>query len=158
VPQYRAADILQQREEIRFDTTVKLAENLGKYGIIVDDIYISNIAFSPEYQQAIEQKQTQQQNVGREEQVLAQKEIQARQKVVDAKGEADATVERAKGEAESNRVRSESVTPELIRYIETTRWDGRLPQVTGGAIPLLNLGEPVPTRTPSPAPSPTPAG
>lgn len=140
VPHYRASEILQRRDEIRQLTREKLGQNLGRYGIIVDDIYISNIAFSPEYQQAIEQKQTQQQNVGREEQVLAQKEIQARQKLVDAKGEADAAIERARGEAEANRVRAQSVTPELIRYLETTKWDGRLPQVTGGAVPLIGVG------------------
>lgn len=160
VPQYRAAEILQKRDEIRFNTREKLAENLGKYGIIVDDIYISNIAFSPEYQQAIEQKQTQQQNVGREEQLLAQKEIQAKQRVVEARGEAEASIERARGEAEANRIRAESVSAELIRYLETTRWDGKLPQVTGGAVPLLSLGQPLPPaeKTPAPAPSPTPQG
>jgi len=171
VPRYRASEILQKRDEIRQYTREKLAQNLGRYGIIVDDIYISNIDFSPEYQQAIEQKQTQQQYVGREEQVLAQKEIQARQRLVDAKGEADATIERARGEAESNRVRAQSVTPELIQYLETTKWDGRLPQVTSGGVPLISFGglgqqssstpaaEPTaaPTAAPSRPPQPTPA-
>lgn len=160
VPQYRAAEILLKRDEIRTHTRDRLAQNLARYGIIVDDIYISNIAFSPEYQQAIEQKQTQQQNVGREEQVLAQKEIQAKQKLVDAKAEADASVERARGEAEANRVRAQSITPELIRYIETTKWDGKLPQVTGGAVPLLNIGQQMsPSQAGSAqAPTPTPSG
>jgi len=171
VPRYRASEILQKRDEIRQYTREKLAQNLGRYGIIVDDIYISNIDFSPEYQQAIEQKQTQQQYVGREEQVLAQKEIQARQKLVDAKAEADAAIERARGEAESNRVRAQSVTPELIQYLETTKWDGRLPQVTSGGVPLISFGalgqqssstpaaEPTaaPTTVPSRPPQSTPA-
>jgi regulator of protease activity HflC (stomatin/prohibitin superfamily) len=181
VPRYRASEILQKRDDIRRDTREKLAANLERYGIVVDDIYISDIAFSPEYQQAIEQKQTQQQNVGREEQVLAQKEIQAQQKLVDAKGEANAAIERAKGEAESNRVRAEAVTPELIQYLETTKWDGRLPQVTSGAVPLVNVGnlaqpaasptadgstaqptavparpQPSPTRAPQPSPTAVP--
>ncbi len=158
VPQYKASEILLKRDDIRRNTKEKLAKNLEQYGIVVDDVYISNIAFSPEYQQAIEQKQTQQQNVGREEQVLAQKEIQAKQKIVDARGEADAAIERARGEAESNRVRAQSVTPELIRYLETTRWDGKLPQVTSGAMPLIDIGQPIQStdRSSSPAPAPTP--
>ncbi|MBI2953396.1 MAG: prohibitin family protein [Chloroflexi bacterium] len=159
VPQYKAADILLKRDEIRSHTKEKLAQNLERYGIIVDDVYISDIAFSQEYQQAIEQKQTAQQNVGREDQLLAQKEIQARQKVIDAKGDADASIERAKGEAEANRVRALSVTPELIRYLEATRWDGRLPQVTSGAVPLIDLGQQIPStdRSSMQAPSSAPA-
>ncbi len=140
VPKYRASEMLQKRDEIRKNTRDKLSENLNRYGIIVDDIYISNIAFSAEYQQAIEQKQTAQQNVGREEQLLAQKEIQARQRVVEAKGLAEAAVEAARGEAEANRVRAESLSPELVQYLQTQRWDGKLPQVTGGAVPLISLG------------------
>lgn len=152
VPHYRASEILQKRDDIRTQTRLKLGENLGRYGIIVDDIYISNIAFSPEYQQAIEQKQTQQQHVGREEQLLAQKEIQARQRLVEARGEADAQIERARGEAESNRVRAQSVTPELIKYLETTKWDGRLPQVTGGAVPLVGIGNTTDQQPANPQP------
>jgi regulator of protease activity HflC (stomatin/prohibitin superfamily) len=167
VPKYRASDMLQKRDEIRRTTRDKLTENLSRYGIIVDDIYISNIAFSPEYQQAIEQKQTAQQNVGREEQLLAQKEIQARQRVVEAKGLADAAVETARGEAEANRVRADSLSPQLVQYLQTQKWDGKLPLVTSGAIPLIDLGvstgqapvaQPAPAAQPAPQPTarPTP--
>jgi regulator of protease activity HflC (stomatin/prohibitin superfamily) len=165
VPRYRANEILQKRDEIRRNTRDKLSENLSRYGIIVDDIYISNIAFSDEYQQAIERKQTAQQNVGHEEQLLAQKEIQARQRVVEAKGLAEAAVEAAKGEAEANRVRAESLSPELVQYLQTQRWDGRLPQVTGGAVPLIDIGlssgptsptQQVPAAQPSPRPTAIP--
>jgi len=80
VPKFPVTEILQRRDEIRQQTKERLAANLGQYGIIVLDVYISDIAFSPEYQAAIEQKQTAQQNVGKETQVLAQKQIQAQQK------------------------------------------------------------------------------
>ena len=139
VPRYRASEILNRRDEIRRVTREKLAENLGRYGIVVDDVYISNIAFSTEYQQAIERKQTQQQNVGMEEQLLAQKEIQARQRVVEARGLAEAAVESARGEAESNRIRAESITQELVQYLLVSRWDGKLPLVSGGATPLIDI-------------------
>ena len=158
LPRYRASDILQKRDEIRQTTKDKLSTNLFRYGIVVDDIYISDVAFSTEYQQAIEGKQTQQQNVGREEQTLAQKQIQAQQKLVDATGEANAAIERARGESEANRVRSQNVSPELVRYIEATRWDGRLPQVTSGGVPLIQLGEPASSSAPaSPAAPDVPA-
>jgi regulator of protease activity HflC (stomatin/prohibitin superfamily) len=150
VPQYAVTEILNRREEIRAKAKEKLAANLDRYGIVIDDIYISNISFSPDYQAAIERKQTAQQNVETEQQILRQKEIQAQQAVVDARGRAEATVAAAEGEARANQVRAASITPQLIEYLRWTRWDGRLPMVSGGATPLIAL-------PPEPAPAPAPA-
>jgi regulator of protease activity HflC (stomatin/prohibitin superfamily) len=157
VPQYAVTEILNRRDEIRAKAKEKLAANLDRYGIVIDDIYISNISFSPDYQAAIERKQTAQQNVETEQQILRQKEIQAQQAVVDAKGRAEATVAAAEGEARANQVRAASITPQLIEYLRWTRWDGRLPMVSGGATPLIAL-PPEPTPAPAPASSqPAPA-
>lgn len=155
VPQYPVTEILAKRDEIRAKAKERLASNLERYGIIVDDIYISNIAFSDDYQTAIEQKQTAQQKVETEQQILRQKEIQAEQAVVEAKGKADAAVAAAEGEAKANTVRAASITPQLIEYLRWTRWDGRLPMVTSDATPLVGLSSEDLT---SPAPSPTPTG
>jgi regulator of protease activity HflC (stomatin/prohibitin superfamily) len=140
VPQYAVTDILAKREEIRAKASAKLAANLDRYGIIIDDIYISNISFSPDYQTAIERKQTAQQNVETEQQILRQKEIQAQQNIIDARGRAEAAVATAEGEARANLARAASITPQLIEYLRWTRWDGRLPMVNGGgAAPLITL-------------------
>jgi regulator of protease activity HflC (stomatin/prohibitin superfamily) len=151
VPQYAVTDILAKRDEIRAKAREKLAANLDRYGIVIDDIYISNITFSPDYQTAIERKQTAQQNVETEQQILRQKEIQAQQAVIDAKGEAEAAVAAADGEARANLARAASITPQLIEYLRWTRWDGRLPMVNGGAAPLVTL----PVEPPSAAPAPS---
>lgn len=180
VPQYPVTEILAKREEIRRQATQKLGANLDRYGIVVDDIYISNISFSPDYQAAIERKQTAQQHVETEQQILRQKEIQAQQVVIDAKGKAEAAVASAEGEARANQVRAAGITPELIEYLRWTRWDGRLPMVTGESTPLVTLpatqppqprattdqpappaspppaAPTAPARPPAPAPSPTP--
>jgi regulator of protease activity HflC (stomatin/prohibitin superfamily) len=152
VPQYPVTEILNKREEIRLKAKEKLSANLQRYGIIIDDIYISNIAFSPDYQAAIERKQTAQQNVEAEQQFLRQKEIQAQQAVIEAKGKAEAAVASAEGEARANQVRAASITPQLIDYLRWTRWDGRLPLVSGGsATPLIPL--PADTLAPPTQPS-----
>jgi regulator of protease activity HflC (stomatin/prohibitin superfamily) len=155
VPQYRVTDILAKREEIRNLAKEKLGSNLDRYGITVDDIYISDIAFSKDYQDAIEKKQTQQQNVETERQVLEQRRIQAEQAVAEAEGKARAAVATARGEADANRAKTESITPQLIDYLRWTRWDGRLPLFQGGNQPPL-VTVPVPTET-SPQAQPTPA-
>ncbi|HEY6058353.1 MAG TPA: prohibitin family protein, partial [Candidatus Limnocylindrales bacterium] len=103
VPTYKVDAILGARDEIRQKAKDALAQNLIQYHIIVDDIYIANIAFSDEFQHAIEAKQVAQQQVQTEQQVLQQKQIQAQQAVAQAQGQADATVALAKGQAEANR-------------------------------------------------------
>jgi prohibitin 2 len=150
VPQYPVTEILGKRDEIRSKTRSELSARLGRYGIIVEDVYLSNIAFSPEYTQAIEQKQVAQQNVERETQILEQKRRQAEQVEVDAQGQARAQVARAngesearitiaRGEAEANRSLAQSVTPQLIEYLRWTKWDGKLPLYQGDAQPLISV-------------------
>jgi regulator of protease activity HflC (stomatin/prohibitin superfamily) len=147
VPRYAVTEILAKREEIRGLTKDKLSTSLGRYGIIVEDVYLTDISFSPEYTQAIEQKQVAQQAVEREREVLNQKRIQADQAEAEAKGQALAEVARAQGSAEANRLLTESITPTLIEYRRVQRWDGKLPLYQGDASVML----------PAPVPSPTPA-
>ena len=139
VPQYKVTDILIKRDEIRTLARQKLGDNLSRYGIIVDDIYIADIAFSTDYQAAIEKKQTAQQAVETERQILDQKRVQADQAVAEAEGKARATVQAAQGEADANRARTASITPELIDYLRWTKWDGRLPMFQGGQQPLISV-------------------
>ena len=63
VPTYEIGQILAKRDEIRSRAKQALGENLARYHLIVDDIYISDISFSAEYSTAIEQKQVAQQQV-----------------------------------------------------------------------------------------------
>lgn len=139
VPQYPVIDILAKRDEVRSRAKEMLNKSLNRYGLVVDDIYISNIAFSKEYQDAIERKQTAQQNVEAERQILAQKEIQAQQNIVEAKGRADARVATAEGDAKANTSLTASITPQLIDYLRWTKWDGRLPLFMGEGQPLINI-------------------
>ena len=42
-------------------------------------------------------------------------------------------------QAEANKLLSQSLTPELIRYQQLQRWDGKLPVFSGsGATPLID--------------------
>ena len=59
-----------------------------------------------------------------------------------ADGEAQATLIRAEAQAEANRQLAVSLTPELIRYQQLQRWDGRLPVFQGSsATPLIDVSE-----------------
>ena len=139
VPTYPIGEILPKREEIRQRAMKKLGDNLSRYHIIVDDIYFANIRFSPEYEGAIEAKQVAQQQVETQRQVLAQREIEAQQKVATAKGEAESILVVAQGQAKANDALSRSITPILVQYKGIEKWNGILPQVSGGAVPFINL-------------------
>jgi regulator of protease activity HflC (stomatin/prohibitin superfamily) len=141
VPTYPIGEILPKREEIRKRAMTKLGENLSRYHIIVDDIYFANIRFSPEYEGAIEAKQVAQQQVETQRQVLAQREIEAQQKVATAKGEAESILVVAQGQAKANDALSRSITPILVQYKGIEKWTGILPQVSGGAVPFIELGK-----------------
>ena len=141
VPIYPIGEILPKREEIRQTAMKKLGDNLAKYHIIVDDIYFANIRFSPEYEKAIEAKQVAQQQVETQKQILAQREIEAQQKVATAKGEAESILVVAQEQAKANEVLSRAITPILVSYKSIERWNGVLPQVSGGAVPFIELGK-----------------
>jgi len=141
VPTYPIGEILPKREEIRQRAMKKLGDNLSRYHIIVDDIYFANIRFSTGYEGAVEAKQVAQQQVETQKQVLAQREIEAQQKVATAKGEAESILVVAQGQAKANDALSRSITPILVQYKGVEKWNGILPQVSGGAIPFIDLSK-----------------
>ena len=68
---------------------------------------------------------------------------QGRAQAVEAQAEGDAQATRIKAEAqaEANKALALSLTPELIRYQQLQRWDGRLPMFAGGGgvTPLMDM-------------------
>jgi regulator of protease activity HflC (stomatin/prohibitin superfamily) len=141
VPIYQITEILPKREEVRKRAMTKLGDNLARYHIIVDDIYFANIRFSPEYEKAIEAKQVAQQQVETQRQVLFQREIEAQQKVATAKGEAESILVVAQGQAKANEVLARSISGILVEYKGIEKWNGVLLQVSGGAVPFINIGK-----------------
>jgi regulator of protease activity HflC (stomatin/prohibitin superfamily) len=146
--------ILNKRDEIRQLTKQQLGENLSRYHIIVDDIYIVDIGYPDEYNAAITSKQVEQQNVQKQQQILEQKRIQAQQVVVEAQGQADATRAQAAGQADANRSINESLTDELIRWQAIQKLN---PNVSVMLLPENeNFIFPLPSVSPLPVPTPTP--
>jgi regulator of protease activity HflC (stomatin/prohibitin superfamily) len=70
---------------------------------------------------------------------LATTQAEAAKKIAEADGDAKSTVTRAQGEADANRIRQTSITPQLLelRRLENQRayidkWNGQLPTVQSG--------------------------
>jgi regulator of protease activity HflC (stomatin/prohibitin superfamily) len=123
-------NILQERGALKNEVDAALAARLAPYGVIVDDVSLVNFGFSPEFNAAIEAKQ-----------VAEQEAKQAAFRAKQAEQEAQAEVNRAKGQAEAQRLLRQSLTPEILQQQAIEKWDGRFPTVmTGeGTMPLINV-------------------
>lgn len=97
-PTYPISSILDKRSEIRSNAVRVLSENLGRYHIIINDIYIADIQFSVEYLAAIEKQQVAQRQILTEQNILEQIKIKAEQANAQAIGEANANATKAEGQ------------------------------------------------------------
>lgn len=151
---YPTTIVLNSRDEIRTKATDLLRDSLVPFGFVVDNVVIENFSYSAEYNQSIEQKQIAQQQVETEKQKVIQQEQIALQREAEAKGLANAQIERARGEAEANRLVAASLTENILinRYIEKLA-----PGIKSILVPsengfILDLGslltEPQPTAAP----------
>ena len=105
-----------------------LAERLVPRNIVVDEFNIVDFNFSEVFNQAIEAKQTAEQEALKAQRDLDRIRIEAEQKVTEAQAEADA-----------QRLQRETITETLLQLRAIEKWDGVLPQVTSGAIPFIDL-------------------
>jgi regulator of protease activity HflC (stomatin/prohibitin superfamily) len=133
--QYTAEELIAKRSDVRDRIRAAMVERMTRHGIIIDEFSIVNFSFSKSFNEAIESKTTAEQLKLKAERDLERIRVEAEQKVASARAE-----------AESLRIQKQEVTAELIhlREIENQRkaiekWDGHLPNVTGGGIPFINV-------------------
>jgi len=74
-----------------------LRDSFKKNYIICEEVLLRNVQFSPEFQQAIENKQIAQQEAQRMKYVLERQELEKRRKIIEAEGESESL--RLKGKA-----------------------------------------------------------
>jgi len=132
---FTAVELITTREKVRAEMRDLLKVRLLTYDILVDDFSVVNFKFSRQFSEAIESKQTAEQLALKAQRDLERIKIEAEQKVASARAE-----------AESLRLQKENVSPLLVqlREIEATmkaidKWDGRLPTVTGGTVPFIDV-------------------
>ncbi|MFM2082292.1 MAG: hypothetical protein RL380_983 [Verrucomicrobiota bacterium] len=117
-----AEQIVKKREEIKTKALAAAQIKIGEM-LVVEDIVIQNIDLSHELETAIESKMVQEQEAAK-----------AKFTQVKAQIEADTAIIRAKGEAESIKIRGEALklTPAFIELQIVEKWDGKSPLVVGG--------------------------
>jgi len=148
---FNAEELVGEREAVKQQIAERLKNRLEAENLLVVNVDIVNFQFSPEFDRAIEEKVTAEQNAKREENNLKRVEFEAQQ-----------SIEQAKADAERTRLEAEALKQnvELIGKIEAEarlkaaeKWDGRIPDnmtitIVGGqdgsteipVIPFMNLG------------------
>lgn len=107
---YNAGELITERAALKADVNKELKARLEKYGIVVEDVSITNFKFSDSFSKAIEDKQVAQQNAER----------------------AKFNLEAAKTDAEAQKAQSETLSSEYLQKLAIDKWDGIMPQYVGG--------------------------
>lgn len=123
---YTAEESVTNRSLISEGLVNGLNEKLNEIGLYVTDVNIVNYDFSEAYINAIEEKQVAQQK-------LLKAETEKQTIITNAEAEAEALKIKAQAEAEANAIIAASITDALVDYNKIEKWDGSLPQVTGGS-------------------------
>lgn len=117
-------------------------DQVSEIGIIVEKLsLVGSMRLPNAVIQALNSKIAATQKAEQRENELREAEAEAKKKVAQAEGEAKSKLLKAESEAKSNIIVSKSLTPELVEYERIKRWNGELPQVTGGSIPMINFNK-----------------
>ncbi len=135
VAKYTAEDLIQFRHAAKDKVSLELGERLLPLNIMLIDFNFVHSDFSPDFIKAVEEKQ-----------IAEQSAKTAKNLTEKVKEEAVQLKSRAEAEAYALQVKKDSVTPELIALKKVDallkaieKWDGRLPRVSGGNTPFINL-------------------
>lgn len=119
-PKFSVMDIYStKRAEIGQEITKYLNEKLQEeYGMNISSALIIDVQLDEELQKKVQAKEQAKQDAEKAELDKQTALAQAETDKVKAEAEAAVTIEKARGQAEANRLLSESITPELIQMKE----------------------------------------
>jgi len=132
---YTAEELIAKRGEVKSAIRTELTDRLVTFNIKVVEVSVADFNFSRTFNDAIEAKQVAEQQVAKSRNELERIKVENEQKI-----------SQAKAEAEGLKIQRQEITESLLklREIENQRkaiekWDGKLPSVTGGAMPFIQV-------------------
>lgn len=114
---FNATDLAPHREDLRQAVRDRLGVELAPYSIKVDDVNITNISFSPQFEAAIEAKQEATQATLKAQQEILTAKAKADAAVKTADGQADVVRAAASGQADANRDLNASLSAAVLQYL-----------------------------------------
>jgi regulator of protease activity HflC (stomatin/prohibitin superfamily) len=138
--QMNLSEVISSKRNVLQDQIQKnLSGELEKMGFLLDKVNLGASHLPPSLETQMQQKMAAQQQAQQAEYELQKQEMLAKANVAKAQGEAQSILVRAKAEAEGNRLLQSTLTQALIQSKSIEKWNGVLPQVTGGSTPFLDL-------------------
>ena len=154
VAKYTAENLIANRQIMANEIETLLRDELVSKGVNVISLAIENIDFTDAFEAAVEAKQVatqerQRAQTQQEQQTMEAQQAAERQRIaaqanadvaqINADAEAYAVRVGAEAQAEANTKINSSLTTELIEYNKINQWDGKLPTITGGGTPIINM-------------------
>ena len=128
-----------KKAETVTSTQARLQKRLDPYGIDVKQFTLNEFRAPKAVMDAISLKNVMQQQALTAQNELQKNTFQAQGDSIKAAGRAIAILTEAGAQAKANELLSRSITGSLVQYEMAKRWNGQMPQVTGGAMPMLQL-------------------
>ena len=143
--QFTAEELIKRRAEVKvliekqieeFLVTTLTEKGLDKGSLTVANVAITDFDFSREFNESIEMKV-------KAEQRALQAKNEKEKKITDAEAVAEQiTLESvARAKAIKREAKAISENPLIIEYKRMEKWDGKLPKLTGGVIPMFNVDD-----------------
>lgn len=87
VAQYNASQLILQRELVSRMIRQRLVQRAQDFNILLDDVAITHLSFSPEYEKAVESKQVAQQQAERARYLVLKAQEEKKKTIINAEGE-----------------------------------------------------------------------
>lgn len=138
---FAAEELITKREEAKSTIGEVIRATLIQRGIISEQVFITDFQFSPDFVRSVEAKVVASQEVLREQNILEKVRIQALSREAEAVGIGNATIARARGEAQAIETITEKLkeNPDYLRWQAINAWNGELPLATGSAFPFIDI-------------------
>lgn len=116
--QHTILDVFQNTEEIRIKIEERFKEDVKEHGFIIENVVLGTPNPDEETQKAIQAVINKQQELEALKIEQQKADVEAQTKLIEAQGQANAEIEKARGEAEANRIKSESITENILKQME----------------------------------------
>ena len=131
--------ISAKRNELQDNIQKNLLLELEKMGFHLDKVNLGASHLPQSLEHQMQEKMAAQQQAQQAEYELQKQQMLAKAEVAKAEGEAQSILVRAKAQAEANRLLQSTLSQNLIQSKAIDKWNGVLPQVSGGSTPFIDL-------------------
>lgn len=129
-----------QKEQFIEKVNILVKKQAADTGIEVEKIYlVGSFELPDSVIGSINAKIQASQNAMKVENEVATARAEAQKTVVEAQARAQQILINAESQAKANKILAESLTPEFVQYQAILKWNGELPKMTNGGIPLIKM-------------------